>query len=48
MPDGYLLAGPAAGEPALLWADVDLAAARDKRLGPHNDAFADRRPELYG
>ena len=45
--DGYLLAGPAAGEPALLWADVDLAAALDKRLGPHNDALADRRPEFY-
>jgi predicted amidohydrolase len=45
--DGYLLAGPAAGEPALLWADVDLAAAQDKRLGQHNDAFTDRRPELY-
>jgi predicted amidohydrolase len=45
--DGYLLAGPATGEPALLWADVDLAAARDKRLGPHNDALGDRRPELY-
>jgi predicted amidohydrolase len=46
-PDGYLLAGPAVGEPVLLWADVDLAAALDKRLGPHNDALADRRPELY-
>ncbi len=45
--DGYLLAGPAVGESALLWADVNLAAARDKRLGPHNDAFTDRRPELY-
>jgi predicted amidohydrolase len=46
-PDGYLLAGPAVGEPVLLWADVDLTAALDKRLGPHNDALADRRPELY-
>jgi predicted amidohydrolase len=47
--DGWLLAGPpAAAEPALLIADVDLAAARDKALGPHNDALADRRPALYG
>jgi hypothetical protein len=28
-------------------ADVDLAAARDKSLGPRNDVLADRRPELY-
>jgi 5-aminopentanamidase len=47
-PDGWLLAGPpAVAEPALLIADVDLAAARDKTLGPHNDALADRRPALY-
>lgn len=50
---GYLLAGPATAEgetagPALLTADLDLAAARDKRLDEFNDAFADRRPELYG
>ena len=48
-PDGWLLAGPAAvAEPALVIADVDLAATRDKALGPRNDVFADRRPELYG
>jgi 5-aminopentanamidase len=47
-PDGWLLAGPpGAPEPALLLADVDLAAARDKALGPRNDALADRRPDLY-
>jgi predicted amidohydrolase len=47
-PDGWLLAGPPpAAEPALLVADVDLAAARDKALGPRNDALADRRPALY-
>ena len=47
-PDGWLLAGPPpAGEPTVLLADVDLAAARDKALGPRNDALADRRPELY-
>jgi 5-aminopentanamidase len=48
-PDGWLLAGPAASaEPALLLADVDIAAARDKAIGPRNDVLADRRPELYG
>jgi predicted amidohydrolase len=47
-PDGWLLAGPpAAAEPALLLADVDLAVARDKALGPRNDALGDRRPDLY-
>jgi predicted amidohydrolase len=47
-PAGWLLAGPpASAEPALLIADVDLAAARDKALGPRNDALADRRPALY-
>jgi predicted amidohydrolase len=55
--DGSLLAGPACGPghgthepagPTILTAEVDLAAARDKRLGPFNDAFTDRRPDLYG
>jgi 5-aminopentanamidase len=47
--DGWLLAGPPAeAEPALLLADVDLAASRDKSIGPRNDALADRRPALYG
>ena len=48
-PDGWLLAGPpAAAEPALLIADLDLAAARDKAISPRNDVHADRRPALYG
>jgi predicted amidohydrolase len=48
-PDGWLLAGPpATPEPALLIADVDLDAARDKARGPRNDAVTDRRPALYG
>jgi predicted amidohydrolase len=46
-PDGWLRAGPPGPEPALLLADVDLAGARDKALGPRNDAFEDRRPALY-
>ena len=48
-PDGWLLAGPPpVAEPALLLADLDLAASRDKAIGPHNDVLADRRPALYG
>lgn len=48
-PDGWLLAGPPPmAAPTLLLADVNLAAARDKALGPRNDVLADRRPALYG
>ena len=47
-PDGYPRVGPAAvAESCLLVADLDLGEALDKRLGEHNDVFADRRPELY-
>jgi predicted amidohydrolase len=47
-PDGYLMAGPVlADHPAVLVADCDLPAARDKRINEHNDLFGDRRPELY-
>jgi predicted amidohydrolase len=46
-PDGWPLARPPAAEPALVLADMDLAAAREKALGPRNDALADRRPDLY-
>lgn len=28
--------------------DIDVRLARDKRMTKYNDAFADRRPELYG
>lgn len=53
--DGELVAGPASrsadgmgpARPALLVADIDLASARDKRLGRFNDALSDRRPDLY-
>lgn len=49
---GYLLAGPATtygerAESTVLTATLDLASARDKSIGPFNDAFADRRPSLY-
>jgi len=42
----YLLRGPA-GEAAVLTADIDPSAARNKTLNPYNDALADRRPEFY-
>jgi predicted amidohydrolase len=45
-PAGRVLAGPVSGA-GLLLATCDLAAARDKGLGPRNDVLADRRPELY-
>jgi predicted amidohydrolase len=51
--DGELLAGPACAgagpgaRPTILTGEVDLAAARDKRLGRFNDALTDRRPDLY-
>jgi predicted amidohydrolase len=35
-------------EAGLISAELDLDAARDKRLTEHADAFADRRPALYG
>ena len=46
--DGVLLAGPPPGDgPGAATATLDLAAADDKRWGPHNDLVADRRPETY-
>ncbi|GLX07715.1 nitrilase-related carbon-nitrogen hydrolase [Microbispora sp. NBRC 16548] len=48
-PDGYPLAGPVLRDgPAVLVADCDLAAARDKATGPRNDVHRDRRTDLYG
>ena len=44
--DGWVAAE--SREPGLLIADVDLELALDKRLTDHADAFADRRPDLYG
>jgi predicted amidohydrolase len=47
-PDGALRAGPVRHRgPETLYADIDLAEARDKRTSEHNDAFADRRAEHY-
>ena len=52
-PSGYLLAGPATapGETAreaVIWADINPAAAGDKSLGAYNDRLLDRRELLYG
>jgi predicted amidohydrolase len=44
--DGWVAAQ--SRQPGLLSADIDLAPALDKRLTDHADAFADRRPEMYG
>jgi predicted amidohydrolase len=53
---GSVIAGPEGGlraasvvpsGPQTLVAGCDLAEARGKRTGPHNDAFADRRPAFY-
>lgn len=44
--DGWVAAE--SREPGLLSADLDLEPALDKRLTEHADAFADRRPEMYG
>jgi predicted amidohydrolase len=46
--DGQLqAAAPDDDAPHTVFAQVDLAAARDKRWGPYNDVLGDRRPELY-
>lgn len=46
--DGFPLTATAYGRPALLSAEVDLDASRDKALGPFNDVVKDRRPAVYG
>ncbi|WP_432044028.1 nitrilase-related carbon-nitrogen hydrolase [Streptomyces cadmiisoli] len=48
-PDGFPLAGHRpSDDPELLIATCDLAEARNKHLGAHNDVFTDRRTDLYG
>jgi 5-aminopentanamidase len=44
---GRVLAGPVRDRVETIAADCDLARARDKSWNERNDAFADRRPELY-
>jgi len=47
-PGGRMLAGPpSAGSPAVtLIADCDVGESRDKRWGPRNDVFGDRRSDV--
>jgi hypothetical protein len=46
--DGFPTAGPAhADEVVALVAGCALPETRDKQIGEHNNALADRRPELY-
>lgn len=42
----YLVRAPRDAE-ALLWAEVDPGLARNKRINPYNDVFAQRKPEFY-
>jgi N-carbamoylputrescine amidase len=47
-PDGTIVAGPLSGTtPQQVVAELDLAKARSKAVGPRNDLFRDRRPDLY-
>jgi predicted amidohydrolase len=47
-PAGFPVAGPAGDEETVtVLASCELAQAREKRISPHNDVLADRRPELY-
>ena len=45
--EGYPVAGPAEGGEVMLLAELDLDRALDKTIGAYNEAFTDRRPELY-
>jgi len=48
-PAGFPVAGPAGDEETVtVLASCELAQAREKRISPHNDVLADRRPDLYG
>jgi predicted amidohydrolase len=47
-PRGEELSRAPADADAILIAEIDPAAARDKWVTPRNDLIADRRPELYG
>ncbi|HWL30124.1 MAG TPA: carbon-nitrogen hydrolase family protein [Burkholderiaceae bacterium] len=47
-PDGTVLAQAGPDEETIIYAEIEPALARDKRLGDGNDLFADRRHDLYG
>lgn len=45
--DGWVLSAPVARD-GTAWADVDLRASRDRRLGELGHLWLDRRPDLGG
>jgi predicted amidohydrolase len=47
-PRGERLAQAGPDEECVLSAKIDPRQARDKRVTPRNDLFADRRPDIYG
>ncbi len=47
-PRGEILYRASFDQEELRVVEIDPSAARDKRLNPYNDLFAQRRPELYG
>ena len=46
-PRGEVLARASADEESTQVVEIDLSAARDKRVTPRNDLFASRRPDTY-
>ncbi len=46
-PNGEILAKADTTGEAVITAEIDPGRARDKAVTPRNDAFGDRRPELY-
>jgi predicted amidohydrolase len=46
-PRGQVLAAAGVDAEEVITAEVDLAAARQKRITDHDDRLADRRPECY-
>jgi predicted amidohydrolase len=45
---GHVLSRLSEAEPGVSVVDIDVSQARNKRVTPQNDRFADRRPEFYG
>jgi len=45
--EGWVVSDAVVGE-GVAWADVDLRASRDRRLGRVGHLWGDRRPDLYG
>ncbi len=46
-PKGEVLESSRADEAAIIVREIDISAARDKRITEKNDLFQDRRPEFY-